>query len=57
MIYGYIFVWCGASLQALVMAEMASMYVHRRTIRSPNGSLHSLRIDHAFYKTCWDSHF
>ncbi|CAD6573229.1 MAG: hypothetical protein ASARMPREDX12_005912 [Alectoria sarmentosa] len=25
LIYGYIFVWCGASLQALVMAEMASM--------------------------------
>ncbi|KAM0800484.1 amino acid transporter-like protein [Usnea florida] len=25
LIYGYIFVWCGASLQALVMGEMASM--------------------------------
>ena len=27
LIYGYLFVWCGAILQALVMAEMASMYV------------------------------
>lgn len=27
MIYGYLFVWCGVILQALVMAEMASMYV------------------------------
>lgn len=25
LIYGYLFVWCGASLQALVMAEMGSM--------------------------------
>ena len=28
LVYGYLFVWCGASLQALVMAEMASMYVN-----------------------------
>lgn len=27
LIYGYLFVWCGVILQALVMAEMASMYV------------------------------
>ena len=27
LVYGYLLVWCGASLQALVMAEMASMYV------------------------------
>ena len=27
LIYGYLLAWCGASLQALVMAEMASMYV------------------------------
>ena len=27
LIYGYLFVWIGATLQALVMAEMASMYV------------------------------
>lgn len=25
LIYGYLFVWCGVILQALVMAEMASM--------------------------------
>ena len=25
LIYGYLFVWLGATLQALVMAEMASM--------------------------------
>ena len=30
LVYGYLFVWCGASLQALVMAEMASMYVRHR---------------------------
>ena len=30
LIYGYLFVWCGAILQALVMAEMASMYVYNR---------------------------
>ena len=29
LIYGYLLAWCGASLQALVMAEMASMYVKR----------------------------
>ena len=27
LIYGFLFVWCGASFQTLVMAEMASMYV------------------------------
>ena len=37
LIYGYLFVWCGVILQALVMAEMASMYVFAKampTIRS-----------------------
>lgn len=28
LIYGYLFVWAGASLQALVLAEMGSMYVN-----------------------------
>ena len=32
LIYGYLFVWCGATLQALVMAEMASMYVLTKAI-------------------------
>ena len=27
LVYGFLFVWCGASFQTLVMAEMASMYV------------------------------
>ena len=27
LIYGFLFVWCGASFQTLVMAELASMYV------------------------------
>ena len=30
LIYGFLFVWCGASFQTLVMAEMASMYVETR---------------------------
>ena len=34
LIYGYIFVWCGASLQALVMGEMASMYVEMNSAKS-----------------------
>ena len=29
LIYGFILAWVGQSLQALVMAEMASMYVCR----------------------------
>ena len=33
LIYGYLFVWCGVILQALVMAEMASMYV-LKTVKS-----------------------
>ena len=32
LIYGYLFVWLGAMLQALVMAEMASMYVRNTLI-------------------------
>ena len=32
LIYGYLFVWVGVILQALVMAEMASMYVVNRAI-------------------------
>ena len=32
LIYGYLFVWLGATLQALVMAEMASMYVRATAI-------------------------
>ena len=41
LIYGYLFVWCGVSLQALVMAEMASMYVHRepQSLRPAIGKL------------------
>lgn len=27
LVYGFLLVWCGASFQTLVMAEMASMYV------------------------------
>lgn len=46
LIHGYIFVWCGASLQALVMAKMASMYVHLRIIISLNRSFGSLCIGH-----------
>lgn len=32
LIYGYLFVWCGVILQALVMAEMASMYVFSKAL-------------------------
>ena len=47
LIYGYIFVWCGASLQALVMAEMASMYVHMKLLMSSRTSLGSFCLGHA----------
>ena len=32
LMYGYLFVWCGVILQALVMTEMASMYVSNEAI-------------------------
>ena len=45
LIYGYIFVWCGASLQALVMGEMASMYVEAHSAKS----LESFLLSHCMY--------
>lgn len=32
LVYGFLFAWAGAVLQALVMAEMASMYVGMKAV-------------------------
>lgn len=47
LVYGYLFVWCGASLQALVMAEMASMYVNPNSDAS---RLHFCLHEHARHR-------
>ena len=45
LVYGFIIAWIGGTLQALVMAEMASMYVQCRSFRLYQFSQH-IRTGH-----------